>query len=304
MAARKSELMSAVRQIGSQSAGVIPMEMTIELLETKAGSGAGGTLFQQSAEYWDKQISKVVLGQTMTSDDGASLSQSKTHERVRFDIRKADARAVAATLNRDLVKPFVDLNYGPQKTYPKIRIQADEPEDTKSLIESVRVFVAMGGKVQMSEVRDRMGLSEPEDGAELLQPESAIAAANAPAPEPVDPNAGPTPGKGKGNASGANEGDPVKGKPGGKNELARRAFSLETLRDDAIEDWQPLLEGSVGRIISELQKAESFEEMRKLLDELEAEAGDRLDVGPLVSALARESFRMRGIGDATDRTDV
>ena len=299
LAHRKSELLNAVRSIGTNAAGVIPAEMSIEFVESKSGSG-GTTLFQQSAEYWDKQISKVVLGQTMSTDDGSSLAQSRTHERVRFDIRKADARAVAATINRDLVKPFVDLNYGPQKAYPKVRIQADEPEDTKALVESVRVFVAMGGKVQMSEIRDRMGLSEPEDGAELLRPESAIAAENAPDPEPADPAAKP----GKGDA--ATEDDKVTGKPGGKNALARRdAFdTTDEQRDDVLDDWEPLLDGNVGRIMRTLQQADSFEAMRAALDELEREAGDRLDIRPLTDALAKETFRLRGIGDATDQVDV
>lgn len=309
MAARKNELMAAVRAIGANACGVIPEEMAIEIVETKAQS-AGGTLFQQSAEYWDKQTSKVVLGQTMTTDDGASLSQSKTHERVRFDIRKADARAVAATINRDLIKPFIDLNYGPQKAYPKVRIQADEPEDAAKLVTAVKVFVSMGGKVQMSEVRDRMGLSEPQPDAEMLEPESVVnaKAAQQYAPKP-DPNA-PKPGEerpvGKDDRGGADDDDDVTGQPGRAQERnSRQRFDLVQDRtEDAIDDSHELLKGNVGRIIAALQKATSVSETRDLLDELEREAGDKLDIGPLVEKLAKENFRLRGVGDATDDPDV
>jgi phage gp29-like protein len=300
MASRKPELMAAVRAIGASSAGVIPEEMSIEFIEAKSGSG-NVTLFQQAAEYWDKQISKVVLGQTMTTDDGASLAQSKTHERVRFDIRKADARAVAATINRDLVKPFVDLNYGPQKAYPKIRISCEEPEDTKALMDSVKVFVDLGGKVQESVVRDRLGLPEPEDGADLLKP-----AAKAPVAPPGQPGAKPTPGKPAGKDPAADD-DGIEGGPGKQTELnSRQRFAVDDaivdLRDAALRDWRELLDGNVGRLLREIEGATSWDELRAKLTELEREAGDKLDIGPLTKQLAREGFRARGIGDATDDT--
>ena len=66
------------------------------------------------AEWLDRQTSKAVLGQTMTTDDGSSQAQATVHNEVRHDILKSDARQLANTLNRDLIQPYVDLNFGPQ----------------------------------------------------------------------------------------------------------------------------------------------------------------------------------------------
>ena len=43
---------------------------------------------------------------------GGSRAAAEVHEGVRRDILNADARRLAATLARDLVRPIVELNMG------------------------------------------------------------------------------------------------------------------------------------------------------------------------------------------------
>ena len=123
-----SVLRSAVANIGSDAAAVLPKSMEIEFQEAAKGTG-GERLFEGLAIYLDKQVSKAILGQTMTADDGSSQSQAKVHDEVRGDIRDADAMQLADTLNRDLIRSFVDLNFGPQARYPKFKFITSEPDD-------------------------------------------------------------------------------------------------------------------------------------------------------------------------------
>jgi phage gp29-like protein len=57
------------------------------------------------AEGWDKQVSKAVVGQTMSTDDGSSQAQATIHNEVRVDLLQADAKAESNTLNRYFVRP-------------------------------------------------------------------------------------------------------------------------------------------------------------------------------------------------------
>ncbi|CAH8721641.1 DUF935 domain-containing protein [Paenibacillus melissococcoides] len=60
-------------------------------------------VYESLARYCDEQISKAVLGQTLTSDSGGgSFAQSKTHNEVRHDLTVAIAKDLAATLRRYL----------------------------------------------------------------------------------------------------------------------------------------------------------------------------------------------------------
>lgn len=145
------KLFSAVANIGTDAAAVLPESMKIEFIDATKGTG-GEKIFEGLARWVDEQVSKAVLGQTMTADDGGSLAQAKVHDGVRHDIAKADARAVSAVLNRDLVKLFVDANYGVQQAYPRLSIQIAEPEDVELIVESVVKLAGLGMRFKASEL--------------------------------------------------------------------------------------------------------------------------------------------------------
>lgn len=314
---QKAALLRAVRSLGTDACAVIPDGMQIEFIEPKSAS-SNGMLFQNTAEYFDKQISKVVLGQTMSSDDGASLAQSKTHERVRFDIKKADGRAVDATITRDLIKPFVLLNYGPQAAYPAYVTQTEEPEDRKALIDATKTFVDLGGEVEMSEIRDRMGFAEPAPGAQLLKPAQVVVLEMTPQPKPA-PDAPEGDGSSeppKGGDSVADDDDEIEGDESGARESnasrtngepfaakPRTKDIVDEMVDGELDEWEPLVDGTVVEAMRQIERAESFEAAGAVLDQLKRDAAD-LDVGPLVSSLAKRQFQAAGLGDAVDDTDV
>ena len=166
------ELMRALSHLGSDAAAVLPDSMQIEFAEA-GNRGAGADLFERLAVYLDKQVSKAVLGQTMTADDGSSRAQAEVHDEVRGDILRSDARQLADTLNRDLVRPFIDLNYGPRarENYPRLLLPVNEPEDIRALTAALEKLVPLGLGVEASVIRDKLGLPDPEDGAELLRGE-------------------------------------------------------------------------------------------------------------------------------------
>jgi SPP1 gp7 family putative phage head morphogenesis protein len=178
-----AKLMAAVANLGSDAAAVMPESVKIAFEEAAQVNGAGD-FFEKLATFWDKQISKAVLGQTMTADDGASMSQAKVHNDVRLDILEADAGALSNTLQRQLVRPYCDLNFTPS-AYPRLFLVVPQPEDTKALVEALSTLVPMGLRVEASVIRDRLGLPDPPKDAEVLVAPAAAQAA--------PPNADPKP---------------------------------------------------------------------------------------------------------------
>lgn len=165
----RAKLLAAVRNIGTDAAAIIPETMAIDFVEAGGGKGGGGAaVFKDLCDYLDKQVSKLVLGQTMTTDHGSSMAQAKVHENVRRDILIADARQLEATINRDLIRPFVDLNYGPQKHYPQFTLPVVEPEDLIALSDNLKKLIPLGLRISESEVRDRFGFSDPNAGEAIL----------------------------------------------------------------------------------------------------------------------------------------
>lgn len=165
----KDTLLRAVSNIAGDCAAIIPASMLIEFVQQPAGSSAGD-LYKDGADWLDQQMSKAVLGQTTTTDAvSGGHAVSKEHRQVQEDIERADARVLSAALNRDLVRPWIDLEYGPQKKYPRVRIARPESEDLQQLSTSLAALVPLGLKVSAKEVRGKFGLSDPQPDEEVLE---------------------------------------------------------------------------------------------------------------------------------------
>ncbi len=164
----KDTLFRAVQNIAGDCAAIMPASMDIEFIEAmKLGSSL--SLYKERSDWLDQQMSKLVLGQTTTTDaisGGHAVSQE--HRQVQEDIERADAKAISLTLNRDLIKPWIDLEYGPQKLYPRLVIARPEQQDVKLIVESVEKLVPLGLKVSQATMQSFLGLPDTEAGDELL----------------------------------------------------------------------------------------------------------------------------------------
>jgi len=165
----KQALLSAVSRIGTDAAAIMPESMVIEF--TEAHQNGSSELYQTFCQYLDAQVSKAVLGQTLTTEmprSGGSRAAAQVHEGVRRDIMNADARRLAATLARDLVRPIVELNMGPQRQYPKIELGLPDDSDVKVFAEIVAMLADRGLRVGQKTILDKLGIAEAADGEAVL----------------------------------------------------------------------------------------------------------------------------------------
>lgn len=160
-------LRRAVASIGADFGAVIPDGATIEIIESKT-SNENSTAYQTMATWIDKQISKLVLGQTMTTDDGSSRAQGEVHEEVRQDIATADALSVADTLNSCLVVPYINFNFGEQERYPEIVLYKPDEQNIEQVVSAIEKLAPHGLTAKADEIRSMLGLSKPEDGDETI----------------------------------------------------------------------------------------------------------------------------------------
>lgn len=186
----KSTLLRAVTNIGGDLAAIIPESMMIEFIEA-SNVGASTEHYERRSDWLDKQISKAVLGQTATTDAvTGGLGSGKEHRQVQEDIETADATQLAAILNRDLIIPWVNLNYGPRPKYPTIKLSRPEEEDLKNLAEALGPFIDRGLQVSAETIYAKFGIPAPRQGAQILHPTGQNAAPAASAP-PGNPGAVP-----------------------------------------------------------------------------------------------------------------
>lgn len=137
---QQEAMMDAIEAIQTETGIKIPETMAIELLEAKR---SGAVTYDALCDYMDRQISKTVLGQTLTTDVGrhGSYAASQTHESVRYDILKADADLLCECLNGSLIRWIVDFNFPDVVEYPVIRFDIRPEPDLKTMAERDAILI-------------------------------------------------------------------------------------------------------------------------------------------------------------------
>lgn len=159
-------LHDAVSMMGADAAATVPSSMTIDIVQAAKSDGA---MFGALASYFNRLKSKLVLGQEATTEAiSGGHAVSKEQNEVRGDIRDADAVLVADTLQEQLVDVWTAINYGPDIDPPILSLDFEENEDVKAVLDGAFGIADRGGKVQVKQLRDKLGLVEPAAGDELL----------------------------------------------------------------------------------------------------------------------------------------
>ncbi len=176
---QQNKLLQAVTNIAADCAAIIPESMIIEFIESK-GADKSAANYEARCKYLDQQTSKLVLGQTATTDAIAGgHAVGKEHREVQKDIEASDAKDLSAILNAQLIKPWIDLEFGPQKAYPRLIIEHPNETDIPVLANALDKLVPRGLKVSAKWVRDQIGAPEPLDdtdvfGADVVAPPAEV----------------------------------------------------------------------------------------------------------------------------------
>lgn len=285
-------LRRAVTELGSDAAAVIPDSMVIEFVES-GGKSASADLYQRLIVYMDGQISKCVLGQTGTTDMGGSYAQSKVHDEVRTDLLRADARALAATIARDVLRPVVTLNLGPDAPMPQIELVVEEPEDMTALADQLNKLVPLGLEVEQDWVREKWGIPQPKAGAVLL-------AKAAPPPPPEPPAATNTPvvptATADTAAKVAAQAQQATATPATAAQPELPPDGLDAINDAVLDDGWVLMEPLLAPMQAAMAEATAKGETAAQLLERLASILPEMDGSALTSALARSAFAARLAG--------
>ena len=168
-AEEKRELLDMLQRLGSDAAGIFSKAVDLEVVE--AGRGGPAPPYEAMCNYFNREISKAWLGQTLTTEtSGASgsLAASKVHERVRRDLREDDIRKEGRTIRRDVLRPLAQLKFGTNVPLPYFRRKMDRPESLQELAEVLAVAKnELGIRIPRRWVHDMLGIPEP-DGEDAL----------------------------------------------------------------------------------------------------------------------------------------
>lgn len=269
--------LAMLRQIASDAGVLVPVndkgEAIVELLEA-ARSGAAD--YESLQRVMNEAISKVVVGQTMTSDKGAGgKAQGEVHERVAMRITRADSDLLCGGFNVGPARWWTEWNF-PGATPPRVYRHTEPPEDLNARAERDGKIKALGYEPTEEYVRETYGDGWVKSKAPVQAPGMPPFGGPAGA-QGVDPNA-----------------QFAEGEVAALQAMrAARRGDQQALVDAAVmfaEQYQTLMGRQVGAILQAAEDSGDPEVFRRRLDELleqppAAEAVAKITSGGLVARM-------------------
>jgi phage gp29-like protein len=255
-------LLSAVRGGGKI---VVPHGIDIQLLQALQDSGGS---FDTFSGRMDAAIAKIVLSQTMTTDNGSSRAQATVHEGVAEDIVKSDVDLICESFMQGPARWLTSWNH-PGAAVPLVYRDCDEPADLNTTADRDQKLIGVGYRPTPERIKDVYG-----DGYE------PVASPASPAPPAASGAAtGGVPGTA---AASVNLAEPAP--------LAPVSAQLDELLGE--ERWREIIGPEVDALDQLVGDASSLEAIRDRLGELAL-----TEPGKLADGLARMMFAARIAGN-------
>jgi hypothetical protein len=153
---------------------IIDADFGTEVTFPPSSAGNSYQTFEIFEEALNDEMARMVLGQTMTTDDGSSLSQAQVHERTQESIFDGDAKYLLNFLNYDFYE--VQEYWGVPSGGRWRHIQDGSLKDEKEIDIDLKLK-ELGVNFTDAELRKKYGIESTGDDLGTAQP---------PASEPVD----------------------------------------------------------------------------------------------------------------------
>ena len=175
--AKKATIEAATERIGNaRNILVIPRPVGpegqmfgVEVIERNMAGAAA--IKEIITEYFGHQIKRYILGQTLTTEahaTGLGSNLASIHLDTFLQIVKADAVNLQETLTTDLVARLVRWNWPWVAENPLRLVIETEKPDAEDRLRAIRMAYEMGLKIRGRDIRDLLGLAEPQKDEEIL----------------------------------------------------------------------------------------------------------------------------------------
>jgi phage gp29-like protein len=177
--AEQTKLLQTLQAISREAGIIVPDGMVVELLEAAKSSTDS---YERMCHYMDAEISKAVLGETLTTtvgNTGGNRALGDVHNEVRIELAKDDADELSYTLNETIVRWIIDFNF-PGRQPPSVWRNFDEQVDLTAEVDRDTKLKALGYERTEESFIDTYGDGYVKVQApEQAKPDSPTAASNA-----------------------------------------------------------------------------------------------------------------------------
>jgi len=179
---------------GTQFGAVVPDTIDLQFPSTGGSGGNGGAKVTVHGDFLDRknaEVSKAVLGGTLTTEVGSSGGNRALGERQGVDqqeIIETIASQLDEAITAAIVVWLVRLNFGEdaEKYTPQYHTMVETDDDQLAAAEVLKILVDSKVRLPANDVRERFGWREPSDDEEVVGGPMAAPQSATPATPPDD----------------------------------------------------------------------------------------------------------------------
>ncbi len=190
MAARKTRWKEILRAYVAGTGIVLNAGEDVEILAQITRIGDSLQLFE---DYLDNAISKAILGQTLTSEEGSRSGSyaGKVQSGVRDDIQWADSLWLASIHERLTLAPLGRLLFGDAYVPARFEFIWEDAEEVRVNTERMKILSEIKVPLRSEDVYRSIGFPQPEEGDEVFEwPKEPVPIINQAAPGQAPPPPG------------------------------------------------------------------------------------------------------------------
>lgn len=161
------EARDMAENLGQESTAAFDPGVKVDIVQP---NGEHSELFGMNNDQVNSEISKLVLGNTGTTDPDANRANSITQKSEQDIILQADAGGGGERIDHFLVRPTVVMNFGASSLVnaPKFVIKAAPQRDIEKEQTVADKAIQIGVPVAVTQYREITNLREPEPGEEII----------------------------------------------------------------------------------------------------------------------------------------
>lgn len=168
-----------VEQIAGNGYGRLPRGATFKTEQpAKEGSSSGGTIHKEVIDQSDAQMSKLVLGQTGTTDAkamGLGSEQSRVMQDEQTLVTLGDADRIGEVFKDYVGDEIIELNFGSSEVShaPRCKLKADLADRTKE-VARLQGTLNTGLPVSLRDAYEVVGFRQPDPTEPVLRMEAPV----------------------------------------------------------------------------------------------------------------------------------
>lgn len=162
-------LIATLEEMSSTGVAMFPETVDVTV-EWPKGQVPSGGMHKELHSVLGSEMSKAVLGQTLTTESGerGARSLGEVHDQVRKDLRENRSQSVADDITRDVIEVMVRLNFGEGIRCPRFCFVTEEATDLVAFATAIEKLAKARVRLPAQWVRDEIGAPEPEEGEEVI----------------------------------------------------------------------------------------------------------------------------------------